>query len=171
MNINLFFLFLITGLSMIFFLFEPMQKIEKKTTEIPSLELNDFKLSELDRYGLLSIVNGKTGAKYSNRYIVTDLDYTDNSSELISNIKANTALYKGFVLDLQGDIKYFREDGLFFSTQKANYNKQTSIMISFTDYKSRQNEHTAEGSYLEYDSIKGITNSKDVTVNYKLRER
>lgn len=156
---------------MIFFFFQPREHIEKEAIEIPSLELNNFKLSELDRSGLTSITSGDVGKKYTNRYSVKNLNYTDNSSKYISNIKANDALYKGFILNLRGDIKYFREDGLTFRTQKASYNKQTSVITSHTKYQSQLNESSAEGSYFEYNNAHGITKSKNVTVNYNLKER
>ncbi|MDQ7045874.1 MAG: LPS export ABC transporter periplasmic protein LptC [Sulfurimonas sp.] len=171
MNINLFFLFLIAGLSIIFFLFQPIQHIKKKATEIPTLELENFKLSELDTNGLTSIMNGKTGKKFLDRYVITNIDYTDNTNKYIANIRSNNALYKSDILHLDGDIKYFREDGLNFLTQKASYNKKTSVMISLTDYKSQMNQNTVTGSYFEYNNATGITRSKNVKINYQLKER
>lgn len=155
---------------MIFFLFQPREQTNKEFAEIPTLELKNFKLSELDRFGLTSTMYGEIGIKFTNRYIVENLNYTDNSSEYISNIKSNNALYKDFVLNLDGNIKYFREDGLSFTTQKASYNKQTNIMISYTNYISQMNGHRALGSYLEYDNNLGTTKSKNVTFTYQLKE-
>lgn len=156
---------------MIFFLFQPRQEIVNTTTDIPSLELNNFTLSELSTHGLISTMHGEQGTKQADKYEIKYLNYTDNSNDYISNIKANNALYKELSLDLEGDIKYFREDGLSFITQKANYNKKTNTIVSSTDFRSQFNENTVIGSSLEYDITKTIIKSKNVTANYQLKER
>lgn len=171
MNINIFFLLLISGLSVIFFLFKPLDHIEQKTDEIPMLELKDFKLSELSTKGLMSVTEGSEGIRYKNRYTVSNLDYIDNSREFISHIKSNDGLYKGADLFLNGDVEYEREDGISFKTQKAKYNEKTKIMKSLTKYVSYVGENRATGSYLEYNNETGISKSKNVTINYKLKER
>lgn len=171
MNINYFFLFLIICLSMIFFLFKPLEQIEKNIAEVPSLELNHFRLSELNVDGLTSSMHGEKGIKFNNRYIVKQLNYTDNTNDYLSNIKANNALYKDLVLNLEGDIKYVREDGLAFTTQKAIYDKETNIIISSTKFMSQLSQNTIQGDYLEYDIGKNIMNTKNVIANYRLKER
>lgn len=171
MNINYFFLFLIVCLSMIFFLFEPRQQVQSSNVSIPSLELNNFTLSELSANGLVSTMHGEQGIKHSDRYEIKYLNYTDNSGDYISNIKAGNAFYKETSLELEDDIKYFREDGLSFTTQKANYNKKTNIITSTTRFISHLNKNTIQGSNLEYDITKTILKSKNVIVNYQLKER
>ena len=141
---------------MIFFLFEPTERLEKKVAEIPNLEIYNFKVSELNINGLTSIVHGETGRKYTNRYTVDNLNYTDNSSEFISNIKSNKALYKNYTLNLEGDIKYFREDGLIFTSQKASYDKQTAVIISYTDYQLQRHNNKTIGTFFEHDDSKGV---------------
>jgi len=170
MNINLFFIVIISGLFTIFFLFKPLEQTKQKFDEIPMLELKDFKLSELNTKGLTSVTNGIIGIRYSDRYTVTDLDYIDNSRKFISHIQSNDGLYKGNDLFLNGDVEYEREDGISFKTQKAKYNEKTKIMQSLTKYVSYVGENRATGSYLEYNNETGISKSKNVTINYKLKE-
>ena len=135
------------------------------------IELENFTLSQLDKNGLTSITKGTKGIRYSNRYTIENLDYTDNSKKYLANIKAKEGLYRGVVLDLAGDVIYVREDGLLFETQKANYNTETKIMIASTKYVSYMGKNRATGSYLKYNSVLERTNSKNVTINYKLKER
>ena len=171
MNINLFFITIIAGLSGIFFLFKPLDIKQKTFGEIPMLELEKFKLTELTTEGLSSILNGEIGTKYTDRYIMSNLDYIDNAGNKISNLKSDKGLYKGEVLDLNDNVRYTREDGLTFITQKAIYNKKTNIVISSTDYVSTFNENKVIGTYLEYNTATTIAKSKNITANYKLKER
>ena len=156
---------------MIFFLFEPLNREQKEFDEIPMIELENFTLSQLNKTGLTSITKGSKGIRYEDRYTVEDINHTDNSKKYLANIKAKDGLYKGEVLDLVGDVIYVREDGLLFETQKANYNTQTKIMIASTDYVSYMGKNRATGSYLKYNNILERTYSKNVTINYKLKER
>ena len=59
----------------------------------------------------------------------------------------------------------------YFNTQKAKYNEKTKVMESLTKYISYMGENRATGSYLKYNNETGISMSKNVTVNYKLKER
>ena len=170
-NINIFFVIIISGLFMVLFLFKPLNIKEQKVQEVPLLELEKFKLTELDNKGLLSITEGSKGARYTDKYTIVDLDYTDNTDEFLANIKSNDALYKGDLIKLNGDVLYTREDGFSFQTQKANYNKKTKIAKSETRYVSYMGEHRATGSSIEYDNIRGIIKSKNIVANYKLKER
>ena len=171
MNINIFFLIIIGGLLAIFTLFEPIDIKKQKASEIPILELEKFKLTELSVKGLSSIMEGSHGFRYSDRYSVLDLDYTDNTNELLDNIKAKNGLYKGNVIDLNGDVVYFREDGLTFKTQNGRYNQKTDVVQALTKYVSHMKGNRATGSSIEYNNALGTIKSKNIVANYKLKER
>ncbi len=171
MNINIFFLLLIGGLAMIFVLFKPLDLKARNSGEIPLLELEDFKIIELGKDGLSSIMKGSTGLKYSDRYLINDLDYTDNTNKLIANIKSNHGVYKGEMIYLKGDVVYTRADGLSFRTQKAKYNQKTDIVVAQTKYVSYINEHRATGSWMQYNNALGKIKSKNIFATYKLKER
>ena len=156
---------------MIFFLFQPLNIKQQDVNDTALLELENFKLTELDEKGLLTITEGSRGIKYSDKYTITDLDYTDNTDEYLANIRANNGLYKGDIIKLNGDVVYSREDGFSFQTQKANYNKKTKIAEATSKYVSHMNGNKATGSYIQYDNVNGIIKSKNVVVNYKLKER
>ena len=156
---------------MIFFLFKPLHIKKQEIANMPLLELENFKLIELDEKGLLSITEGTNGARYTSKYTVTDLDYTDNTNEYLANIRSNNGLYKGDIIKLDGDVVYSREDGLSFQSQKANYNTKTKIAESTAKYVSHMNGNKTTGSYIQYDNINGIIKSKNIVANYKLKER
>jgi len=170
-NVNIFFLIIISGLLAIFIVFKPINIKEQESKEIPLLELEKFKLTELDTTGLSSIMEGSSGLRYKDRYNIEDLNYTDNSNKLLANIKSNKGVYKGDIINLDGDVVYSREDGLEFKTQKARYNQKTDIVKSLTKYVSHMNGNRATGSFLEYNNALGITKSKNIVTKYKLKER
>ncbi|MCD6173978.1 MAG: LPS export ABC transporter periplasmic protein LptC, partial [Sulfurimonas sp.] len=66
---------------------------------------------------------------------------------------------------------YHREDGLTFKTQKARYNKKTDVIQALTKYVSYMNGNRATGSSIEYNNALGLTKSKNIIANYKLKER
>ena len=171
MNINIFFLLIIGGLVTIFIAFTPIDIKERANKEIPLLELKEFKLTELNSKGLSSTMEGTTGLRYTDRYFITNLDYTDNTEKYLANIKSKDGLYKNDIIDLNGDVVYHREDGLTFKTQKARYNKKTDIVQALTKYMSYMNGNRATGSSIEYNNALGLTKSKNIIANYKLKER
>ena len=171
MNINFFFIFLIAGLSAIFIIFQPMEHAKKTKEEVPLLELEKFKLSELNAKGLSSILYGEVGKRYKDRYEVEKLDYTDNVGKQIANLKADDALYKDEKLFLKDNVEYIREDGLTFQAQQANYNKKTNIIIVPVQYVSFLDGNRAIGTYLHHNNNTGITKSTNVTVKYQIKER
>jgi LPS export ABC transporter protein LptC len=156
---------------MILFLFKPLDIKEQKVKDVPMLELENFESMELNEKGLSALTKGTKGIRYSNRYYVTDLDYTDNADEYMANIKSDSGIYKDDIINLSGNIVYKREDGFIFKTQKASYNTKTKIAESKTSYVSQMDGHIVNGSSIKYNNALGILDSKNVIANYKLKER
>ena len=170
MNINTFFIGVIGGLLAIFFLFEPLNIKQKKFNEIPVFELESFKLKELNNKGLTTIMNGSKGLRYKNRYVVYDIDYTDNTKEFLVTMTSNKGVYKGDILLLNGDVVYKRKDGIKFLSQEGTYSKKTNTIISPTDYVAYMGESKLIGSSIEYNNVMDTVKSKNVRINYKLKE-
>lgn len=171
MNINLFFIFIFSGLFMIFFLFEPLNQKKFKSDEIPLLELKDFKITELNKEGLSNELTASLGFKYKNRYVLEQLSFTDSNDKYITNIKAHKGLYKGNILQLNGDVVYIREDGMIFDTQSAKYNKKKKVIHSPKEYIAYIGNNKVTGSSLKYNNTSGNLWSKNVVVNYKIKEK
>lgn len=171
MNINIFFVGIIASLLTIFFLFNPLDIKKQNFKEIPVFELESFKLIELNDKGLTTVMNGLKGVRYKDRYVVYNIDYTDNTKKYLANMIADRGVYKGKIIDLEGNILYSKEDGISFSTQKAIHNKSTNTVIASTPYVAYIGENKITGSYVEYNNVLGIVKSKNITANYKLKER
>ncbi len=156
---------------MILFLFKPLEIKESSFGDVELFSISSFTMYEFDSHGLITLMNGTKAIRYSDRYRVDDIDYTDNSKEYVANMKSNSGIYKGDIVYLDGDIVYVREDGLTFETQKATYNKKTSIAIADGDYLLYRGANRVIGKGLHYNSSLEKVASKNVTAKYQLKER
>jgi len=155
----------------IYFLFKPLNIKQQQFVDVPLFELQKFTMYELNPTGLKTVMLGSTATRYTDRYTVKNIDYTDNSKEYIANMKANNGLYKDEFVTLSGDVKYVREDGLTFKTQKVTYNKKTSEAISNVNYVAYLDKNIVHGSYIKYNNLKNKIYSKNVIAKYQLTER
>ncbi len=170
MNINIFFSLLFISLAAIFVLFKPLYLKEQSFADVPIFELKFFTLHELDAFGLSTLMTGDNSVKYDDRYLVSNIDYTDNSKTYLANMKAKNGLYKDNEVLLNGDIIYIREDGLTFKTDKATYNKKTEIIKTNTKFNSFRANNTIDGSSLKVYNDSNKMEATDVTIKYQLEE-
>jgi len=170
-NISVFFSVIIFALFLILILFKPLNIKQQNFGEIPIFELVNFKLMELNDKGLTTVINGNEGIRYKDRYVINNINYTDNTKKYLANMKAKKGIYKERVIELAGNIVYTREDGVSFATEKATYNKETNIVVSSTDYIADIGQNKVTGSYIEYNNALETIKSKNITINYKLKER
>lgn len=138
--------------------------------ETPSLEITSFTLHELDTSGVTTIMKGNSALRYDDRYLVKNIDYTDNSKKYKANMIADDGIYKDDIVNLSGNIVYSRADGLLFKTQKAEYDKVRNIATSTTDYVAFMGRSTMKGSSLKYDNVNKTIESKNINIVYKLKE-
>lgn len=171
MNINYFFLVVFACLLMIFLLFKPIEISQQKFSDVPLFNISSFTMYELNSKGLITLMNGDKATRYADRYTIEKMNYTDNSKEYLANMKSNSGTYKDDTVYLEGDIVYAREDGLAFKTQKATYNKKTTIATVDGDYLLYKGSNIVNGKDLKYNNSLERVESKDVVVNYQLEER
>ena len=158
---------------MIFIGFKPLDIKQQKFVDVPLFQLEAFTLHELSQDGLVTIMKGSKAIRYSNRYKVFDIDYTDNSKDFIANMRADKGLYrdKANIIDLTGNVIYNREDGLIFESQEASYNKKTSIAHTNKDYVIYKDKNRVIGTSLIFDNVLNKVKSKDVIAKYQIQER
>ena len=166
-NINLFFILVFTALLMILFLFHPLDIKEQNSDDVPLLDIDTFVMYELNKDGLQTLMTGEKALRYTDRYVVDFIDFTDNSKEYISNMKANTGLYKNDIVTLNGDITYIREDGLAFDTQKMIYNMKTAVATTDVDFLAYREKNNMRGTSMIYDSLNDRISIKNVIVKYQ----
>ncbi|MBU1927682.1 LPS export ABC transporter periplasmic protein LptC [bacterium] len=170
MNINFFFVIISIALMMIFTLFKPLNIKTQNFEETPLLEVSSFTLHELNTLGIITVMKGNNAFRYEDRYLVENIDYTDNSKKYKANMIADKGVYKDDIVNLSGNIIYSREDGLIFKTQKADYDKVNKIATSTTDYIAYMGKSNMKGSFLKYDNENKKIESKNVNIIYQLKE-
>ena len=170
MNINIFFSIVSVVLLLILFAFKPLDIKQQEFTDVPLFSITSFTMHELSQEGLITLMSGTKAVRYENRYTVDNMDYTDNSKEYIANMKSNTGVYKDEIVDLDGDVVYFREDGLTFETQHAIYNKKTTIARADGKYVLYRAKNVVTGNKLQYNNSLEKVSSKDVIAKYQLKE-
>jgi LPS export ABC transporter protein LptC len=153
---------------MIYFLFEPMNLDKTDTKEMPQFSLEKFTMYELDQNGLTAKMLGDDGLKYSDRYVVKNIDYTDNSKEFKTNMKALDGLYKKDILYLKGDVELKRDDGLNFFSQKLTYNKLKDTAHTDVKYIAYMGKNFVTGSRAKIDNRAGKIRSKKIYAVYNL---
>lgn len=170
MNINHFFLMIFSGLLMIFFLFKPMEITEQKHGEIAMFQIENFLLHELNPTGLITLIKGEEGKRFTNRYEVDKIDYTDNSKEFKANMLANFGIYKNEIVTLSGDVDYTREDGFRFTTQEVVYERLASVATTKVPYKATMGKNIVIGTWLQQNNTKNTTLSKNINAIYFIEE-
>ena len=170
MNINFFFIFIFIGLISIYHLFKPIHIENQDFIDIPLFEMSKFTLYELNSFGLTTLMEGKSTIRYSDRYSVSDINFTDNSQEYLVNIVAGNGVYKEKELELKNNIIFSREDGLSFKTEKATYDKDTNTIKTVGKYYSSIGNNTISGDSLTYYNIKKRIESKNIVAIYQLGE-
>ena len=171
MNINIFLSIVLVGLSMIYFFFKPMNLKQTEDKEIPQFSLEEFILYEFDQNGLMTKMKGEKGISYSDRYVVENIDYTDNSEDFLTNMKAKHGLYKRDVVYLKGDVKLNRDDGLRFFSQKVKYDKNKEIASTDVEYVSYMGENYIKGKNAVLDNQNKTIISKTIYAVYNLEEK
>ncbi len=156
---------------MIFFLFKPLNIKQQTFTDVPLFKLSDFTLYELNQEGLTTLMTGTHATRYSNRYVVSNINYTDNSKDFIANMKAKDGLYKDKTVDLSGGVVYHREDGLVFKTQKITYNKETTILKANQKFVMYRGDDTMTGSSIVYNNKLNKVRATNIEAQYKLQEK
>ena len=156
---------------LIFVGFKPLDVKQQNFVDVPLFELQSFVVYEINQQGLDTMMLGSNAIRYSNRYTVKNIDYTDNSRDYIINMKASSGIYKNNIVSVDGDVVYTREDGLTFQTQKAIYNKKTSIAKTDSSYILYQDKNRVRGSSIIYNNKLNTIQSKRVVAKYQLKEK
>jgi len=155
---------------LIYIFFQPLQIKQQKFVDVPLLNIGKFTMYELQSTGLKTTMMGTKALRYADRYIVDNVDFTDNAKTYISNMRAKNGIYKGTIVNLSGDVVYTREDGLSFESDTLKYNTLNKIAQTQDSYVAFMGKNSMRGSSFVYDSLNNKMKSKRVTVKYQLKE-
>ena len=155
---------------MIYVFFKPLNIKQQTFKDIPVFEISSFTLYEIDNSSLATFMKGDNAIKYSDRYLISNINYTDNSEKYLANMSANQAIYKDDLISLDGDVMYDREDGLAFKSQMLTYNKKTNITKTDKSFKLYQAQNSITGTSLRYNNVLNNAQANNVIVKYQLGE-
>jgi len=155
---------------MIYLVFQPLDLKKQEFVEVPLFEIKGFTMYELDTKGLKTILFGTDSKRYSDRYTVENVNYTDSSKLYIANMKADHGIYKDENIFLKDNVTYAREDGLTFESDMADYYKKSGIISTDMDFIIMQGENNAIGTSLEYNNITNKIKAKKIKAIYQLQE-
>ncbi len=170
MNINFFFIFIFLGLNSIYFFFKPIKVEQQDFIDIPLFEMKQFTLYELNNRGLTTLMSGTSSIRYSDRYKVLNINFTNNSKEYIANMTAGSGVYNEDRLELKDNIVFSREDGLTFQTDSAIYNKKTDVIKTQGKYRASIGKNIVTADSLIYFNLKKEIESKNIVIVYQLGE-
>ena len=153
---------------MIYMFFKPLNIKQKEYVNIPQLEMEEFVLYEFDTKQIKTIMLGGSAKKYDDRYEVKNIDYTDNSNEKLSTLKAKNALYKDDVVYLDTNVTYTTGNDFLYKSSKAIYNKNKHTVVSDAIYTAYLGKNVAKGDYIRYNRAKNKIYSKNIDITYQL---
>jgi len=168
-NITVFFGLIFSLLMMIYIFFQPLKIEQQDFEEVPLFELRGFIMYELNPQGLKTVLLGESSKRFSDRYTVESINYTDNAKSYIANMKADHGIYRDEDISLDGNVTYKRDDGLKFHSQEAKYNKKTTLLFTDKNYIIHWGENSARGTSLRYNNGTNKITSKNIEATYKLQ--
>lgn len=171
MNVSIFFIFITAMLAAIYIFFSPMKISMNDQKNVPQLELSHFTIYDLDEKGLKSIFKGTSGLRYTNRYLVDDVNYTDDSKKDLVHITSAHGEFQDNLINLQGNVIYTRDDGLVFKSNEASYNQVTGVFKTDGKYISYKNNDKITGRKLNYNSKTKNATSENIVALYQLNEK
>ena len=173
MNINIFFVGIISVLGLIYAFFEPMKIAQLDHKEIPQLEFSKFSVHELNEQGVKSIFYGDKGYRFADektdRYEVYDINYTDYVRENIAHISSDFGTYKDHLVTLNGNVNYTRSDGLTFKSDKATYDQNKAVFRTPGNYTFYRNDDKIAGTKLFFDSNATHVTSQKISATYQIK--
>ncbi|MEA1917128.1 MAG: LPS export ABC transporter periplasmic protein LptC [Campylobacterota bacterium] len=168
LNINLFFLIIIAILLLIFTQFKPLHVKEQSSKELSMIDIFEINIFKIDKNGVNTFLSGDVAKQYSDRYVVSNLKYTKNSTPKKQHLKAKFASYSKPLLKLKKDVLYSRDDNLKFLSQEAIYNEIDETLTTQNDFKVTKDDSWAKGKKLHYNNKKETISAKNFSANYNM---
>lgn len=167
---HFFALLFLLSVSLLVFL-TPQELSVSSGKEMAQLEIEDFIVYELNKDGVKSVVSGTIGKQYAAHYEVKNVHYIENKNKLGEHLYADNGKFKKDIAYLDDNVRYFREDGLSFESDKAVYNTKKEILHVPTKFVLTQNENVIYGKDLYYYSESGHITAKKIDASYYVEDK
>ncbi len=139
--------------------------------EIAQLEIEDFIVYKIDKTGVTSVVSGTVGKQFTAYYEVENAHYIENKNKLGEHLYADYARFEKDIAYLSDNVRYFREDGLSFESDKAVYNTKEEKLYVPKNFVLTQNENVIYGKELHYNSKTGKIDAEKIDASYYIDEK
>ena len=140
------------------------------TNDTAMLELKNFKLYDIGLEGLEMMMQGSFGKRYSNRYEIHDVNYTNHSVQEQQNMAASLAIYQDKILYLDGNVIYEKGKSFMFTSDEARYDENTKSAYTTGKFELKNSDGTFQGHELQYNSETNQIRAKAITATYHLNE-
>ncbi len=134
------------------------------------LELHNFKLYNIGLDGLDMMLQGSYAERYSNRYEIHDLNYTNNSAQEQQKMIATRAMYQDKTLYLNGNVVYKKGNNFMFTSDEAQYDEKTKNASTTGKFELKSSDGIFSGYELQYNSESEKVKAKTITATYHLNK-
>lgn len=169
MNINTLILGIGILLGSIFFFFKPLAIKQSQKREIAQLELHNFMMYEFDREKLVDIATGEKALRYTNRDILYNFVFNDNSNDTLVSLSADKGRYRNDTLELQGNVLYTKSDNFEFKSEHVFYDRKRAYAKSDAPFTASMGQNRVKGKSLYYDLKKDRIKAKNINAIYKIQ--
>ena len=167
---HFFVLVFLFSISMFVFL-KPQAYTKTDGKEVPTLEIEDFTVYELDQTGVQSVLSGTKGRQYKTHYDIKHAHYRQNKNAISENIYADKGRFEKDIAYLDDNVRYYREDGLSFESEHAVYNTKREYLYVASDFVSTKNENVVYGKELHYYAKTGKSRAQKIVATYYYEDK
>lgn len=171
MKLTHFFVLLLLFSVSLFVFLKPQSYAQNSDENVPTLEIEDFTVYEINALGVKSVVSGTLGRQYTEHYEVENSHYIQNKNQLGEHLYSDFGVFKNDIVYLNDNVRYFREDGLSFESEHAVYNTKKEFLYVPKSFVLTQNENIIYGNELYYHSLTGDIKAQGVNANYYIQEK
>jgi hypothetical protein len=171
MNVVTFYLFIGAVLGSVYLFFKPMKVDVAEPGELAQIELDRFIVHEVVPKGVKTIMTGSHALRFTDRYVVSDLNLTDRSEGHTENMRAKSGTYREPMILLRKDVRYRRDDGIRFETDSVDYNRSSGQMVAPGPFVLWQAHDRITGRDLIYNTKRGEISAEKIVGNYFLKEK
>jgi lipopolysaccharide assembly outer membrane protein LptD (OstA) len=123
------------------------------------LEFHKTAFTEVDTDKMQSKSFVQVGTRTEGVLTLKDLIY---STENITYLIADKAIYEKNILLLEGNVRLEETPGYTYTTEHAKYNQKSEVLTILSSFIAKQGKNIFKGSSLRYDSVKKDINATQV---------
>lgn len=171
MTVAPFYLMIGAALVGIFLYFKPLKVDIAEADELPQIELTNFRVHDVTTEGVKTVLAGKNVRRFDLRYVVSDINLTDRGGSHIENMQARRGIYEAPMVFLEDKVRYARDDGVVFTTSKAEYNQTSGLIRTFGRFTLNREQDTLTGYDLLYGTRSGDIAASRIKGDYRMKEK